>query len=402
MLPLTLVVSAVLARGPTYELPALADVSVSDMAEVAKRPLIHAVDVLDERECQSLSAVWQGFSPYRPSSEPRPKARTPVSTRPRQMPAAPIHSGPTFHFASSLSPRFDAGLNFARTGGRLGRGSVIDRADHPRNEYFRETYATRNVIFAQGIQFLIEHRTIVDLAIRLYELPVVEPVVVYANLLLPGQELGLHTDIPEFRLAPGEILPAWLRVVMCHSGLFERWRLAVATVIVYLGPSPIGGALAYFPNGPAGEAATIDPREGEAVALDADLVFHGIDRVGSPGVVPPPVQHGSRVVHLGEERWSLIDPAGSRAEPVATYGSDQLRFSASWKACCFADEGDKMRWDRHTDDLPTESIIGILTNELVDRGRLTRSTDLSNDELGLLLVEEFVRFPQVEASIALG
>jgi hypothetical protein len=373
---------------------------VSAMPEASKCPLIHAVGVLDGQECEALSAVWHGFSPYRPSGTQRLGSRSPVSTRPHEVSPAPIASAPMFKFASSLSLRFDAGQNFARTGGRFGRVDGTDRKDGARNAYFRETYANRTLIFASGIEFLIEHRAITELATRLFELPMVVPTVVYANLLLPGQELGLHTDVPQFRLAPGEFLPAWLRVVMCHSGLFERWRLAVATVIAYLGHQSVGGAFAYFPDGPEGGAATIDPQEGDAVALDADTVFHGIDRVGARAVVPPPVTDGSRVVHMGANRWSLVGPSGSSDESVQTYGSDELRFSVSWKACCFADEVDKMRWDRHTDDLPADTIISRLTDELVARGRVTPSSVLSNDELGRLFVDEFVRFPKAEARLA--
>ena len=47
------------------------------------------------------------------------------------------------------------------------------------------------------------------------------PNIVYANLLLPGQELAVHTDVPEFRGANRKRYPQWLIVVMLHSGLFE-------------------------------------------------------------------------------------------------------------------------------------------------------------------------------------
>ena len=43
----------------------------------------------------------------------------------------------------------------------------------------------------------------------------------YANLLLPGQELAVHTDVPEFRGANRKVIPQWLLVVMHHSGLFD-------------------------------------------------------------------------------------------------------------------------------------------------------------------------------------
>jgi hypothetical protein len=373
------------------------DISVVAMTSPLLRPVLHSVDLLDRSECGHLSEIWHDFSVYRPSSDPHRQYRPPIRKRPRAVPSPKsVPQGAKFEFRSSLSPRFDAGQNFVRTGGRFGRTEEKGTVARARTDYFREIYATRDLVFAPGIGFLMDHPRLVALAQGLFGLPVVEPILVYANLLLPGQELGLHTDIPEFRLAPGVIPPAWLRVVMCHSGLFERWRLAVATVIVYLGRDSHGGALAFFPEGAQGPAATIRPREGEAVALDADTIFHGVDRVGALEQAAPKVVPASKVIHLGEGRWSLERPDTSGPVEVSRYTSEELRFSASWKGCCFADAEERDRWDCHSDDLPTGTIIGTLTSELVARGRLAQDAEISNDDLGRLLVDEFVRFPAAD------
>jgi hypothetical protein len=363
------------------------------MAESATRPVIHETGVLDLGECEQLAAVWHAFSPYRPSSDSRSEYRAPVRTRPRDVPVVARSGSGAFEFMTSLRQRFDAGQNFVRTGGRFGRVDVDPVVARARTDYFRETYATRYMTFAPGIEFLLEHQGIAGLADRLFGLPDVVPILVYANLLLPGQELGLHTDVPEFRLAPGVALPPWLRVVMCHSGLFERWRIPIATAIVYLGSTTAGGELAYFADGSDGPASVIAPREGEAVVLDADLTFHGVDRVGGGSAIVPSVTPASRLVHQGDRRWVLGGAGRADGGPVETYDSEALRFSASWKGCCFADEADRMRWEMHTDDLPADQIIGRLRDELEQRGRLTGSSPPSNDELGALLVDEFVRFP---------
>lgn len=61
--------------------------------------------------------------------------------------------------------------------------------------------------------------------------PIIEPSIAYANVMLPGQELAVHTDVPEFRGFDRKVVPQWLLVVMHHSGLFDRWRLPIATGI---------------------------------------------------------------------------------------------------------------------------------------------------------------------------
>src|SRR4029079_9894442 len=105
--------------------------------------------------------------------------------------------------------------------------------------------------FATGIESFRDHERLRQAAENLHGRPVIVPAIVYANMLLPGQELAVHTDVPEFRGANRKVVPQWLLVVMRHSELFERWRMPIATGIAYFGDAK-GGELAYYPDGPAG------------------------------------------------------------------------------------------------------------------------------------------------------
>src|SRR5207244_6920516 len=116
-----------------------------------------------------------------------------------------------------------------------------------RTNYFRETYAYGDDVFAPGIQSFFHHDHLFDGARRLHGREVVVPAIAYANLLLPGQELAVHTDVPEFRGADRRRYPQWLMVVMLHSGLFDGWRMPIATGISYIGDAK-GGALSFWPD----------------------------------------------------------------------------------------------------------------------------------------------------------
>src|SRR5690349_19844814 len=78
--------------------------------------------------------------------------------------------------------------------------------------------------------------------------PVIEPAIVYANLLVPGQELAVHTDVPEFRGVSRKQHPQWLIVAMHHSGLFEPWRMPIATGVSWFHDCS-GGEFAFYPDG---------------------------------------------------------------------------------------------------------------------------------------------------------
>lgn len=319
-----------------------------------------------------------------------------------------------------------------------------------RVNYFREVFAygsNEGTPSAPAVASLLEHQGLADAARRVFgedRCAIVEPYMVFANLLLPGQELGVHTDVPQFRGAERLRVPQWLLVVMHHSGLFEDRRLRIATGVSWYRDSSGGGAFVFYPRGPWAPPVRHEIGFNTAVVVDTDTVMHGVDTVlAASGNAPPlpPFERGMRLERRptcagdGEvagstnttggcstaapdpdaREWQLVAPDG---RTLGTYAWHDMRFSVSWKAYCFVDEAEREAWrasESAEEALPLESILHTLLVDLVERGRLPRPkaavdqdlADLSVDTLagGLpakdiaqLLVSEFIFFPRAPRS----
>jgi hypothetical protein len=303
--------------------------------------------------------------------------------------AAPEEQGKR-RYAPGVPQRYDAALHFVRTGGRFGRREdprvLAGRTNYLRATYFYEKPAV------DGVEPFLRHPALVEAARAVHGQALVVPSIVYANLLLPGQELALHTDVPEFRGADRRVCPQWLLVVMLHAGLFDAWRRRIATGIAYFGDCA-GGALAFYPDGAGGPARTIEARHDTAVVLDTDTVFHGVDRVAGPGDAAPPFQPGMELVCEGRDAWRLL--AGG--ETLGRYRWQDLRYSVSWKAWCYADEAERLRAERHEDDLSLDRILATLEHDLRGRDLLTGLRP-DEDDFARLLIETYVRFPPSAAA----
>lgn len=291
-----------------------------------------------------------------------------------------------------LLPRHDSVMNFIRTGG-LRRADEDAATLSARTSYFREEYGYGDHVYAPGIEGFLRNERLVDAARQVHGRPVVEPAIAYANLMVPGQELAVHTDVPEFRGANRKVFPQWLLVVMLHSGLFDAWRLRIATGIAWFHDSE-HGALAHWPDGPDGAVRHHRIRANTALVLDTDSIFHGVDRVADDRAeVVPPVRP-TTVLEPRGDRWALVADDGA-GEVVATYRFDELRFSVSWKAYCFADEADRDRWRDGVDGLGLDTVLTALVADLAERGVATDGTD--DPALGRILIDTYVRFPEVAA-----
>jgi hypothetical protein len=259
-----------------------------------------------------------------------------------------------------------------------------------RTSYFREEYAYGRDERIAGIAPFLNHEPFLEAARAIHGRPVIEPAIAYANLMVPGQQLAVHTDVPEFRGANRRHTPQWLLVVMQHSGLFDEYRMPIATAIAYLVRSANGGELAYWPDGPGGPKRRYETRYNTAMVLDTDSVFHGVDRIADiPADALPRIRPGTTLVYVGDKHWAL---RSSEGDDLRQYDWDELRFSISWKAYCFTDEHERDAWREHADDLTIDRILDRLVADLVERGRV--ELDVARDSaLGELLIDEYIRFP---------
>ena len=232
-------------------------------------------------------------------------------------------------FAPELAQRYDAAANYVRTGGRFGRREPAADAGPAHELPARELRLRRARSWPRASSGFLHHEALLDAARSLYGRPVIEPAIAYANILLPGQELAVHTDVPEFRGANRTLFPQWLMVVMHHSGPLRPWRMPIATGIAYFADEsaglPAGGELAYWPDGVDGAVAVLPTRHNTGIVLDTDSVFHGVDRVGAPDDgTRGPVAPGNVLAHDGG-RWVLRPERGSdEALAVVRVGRDPV------------------------------------------------------------------------------
>jgi hypothetical protein len=289
-------------------------------------------------------------------------------------------------FGEGLAQRHDAALNFVRTGGRFGREEDLATLA-ARTNYFRETWAYDEPV-VEGVEGFLHNEKFAEAARAIYGRPIVRPNIVYANVLVPGQELAVHTDVPEFRGINRTVDPQWLIVAMHHSGLFADWRMPIATAVSWFGHCRGGGAFAFYPDGPFGRPVALPVRHNTAIVLDTDSVFHGVDRVSEEHVPMADLRPGMQLEYLGGGAWRVAD--GDRE--VARYDWDDLRFSVSWKAYCYRDEDEERTVREHGDDLTRERVIETLVSDLRRRGRIEGAVP-SDTELAVAIIDEYIVFP---------
>jgi hypothetical protein len=321
--------------------------------------------LLPEAEAQAMVRLCERFGSYKMYSE------------------EPTFAG----IGQGLPARWDAARNFVKSGGRFGRQEPI-HVLAARTNYFRESYAYGNEVRIEGIEPFLRHHGFMEAARKLHGRPVIEPAIVYANLLVPGQELAIHTDVPEFRGVNRQKHPQWLIVAMHHSGLFDRWRMAIATGVAWFHDCQ-GGEFAFYPDGAEAPPKAHRVRFNTALLMDTDTVFHGVDRVAESAPSVESLQVGMRLHFDGTGHWSVRE--GDRV--VARYRWEELRFSISWKAYCFADEAEQRTWREHSDDLSVAAVVDRLVEDLRGRGKIAGPRP-ADDDLVEILIDEYIHFPK--------
>lgn len=271
---------------------------------------------------------------------------------------------------AGLTRRHDALMRHVQ--GLAERGEMPDMAEMgARANLFRRVWAERGQLHEPEAGPILGWPAYAEAVRELTGLPDVEPTMLYVNALLPGQELMWHTDTPEFAGLDKQDVPEWLLVCMLHSGLFDDERVVVAGGVTFLGPVQ-GGAFGWIEED---GRHRIDPADGNAILLDADLHPHGVDRVGGPDAPAPPVTPDSTLSPADDGGWTLT----TEGADATHYPSTQVRVSMQWKARC-------------TDGPPAEPLTAEAAVARMRDHLAAGGVSLPDDGVGLAmgLIEAFV------------
>lgn len=263
-------------------------------------------------------------------------------------------------FAASLDAYKDA----ARAGSPSAVGVMVDD-ELMTMPIYRGEYASAgkvHVADVDSVESLLHSPRLIDAASQVFDAEIVRPFIVFSNLTAPMPQNRKHTDVPTFRGVERSRYPAWVVQAMASSGLFERWRVKVATAVAWYYDGPNGG-FSYWPDGGAAPEVTIEPPSNTAVVGDNDFMYHRVEAVGDGRFAMVPID-SLLSFDAAAARWRISK--GER--DFGDFGRDDIRISISWKAECFHDAEDARVHDDHLDDVTFEQVLAIWRADCDNRG----------------------------------
>lgn len=217
------------------------------------------------------------------------------------------------------------------------------------------------------------------------------PFSLYANLVLPGQNIEQHLDVPQFIGVDRSNCPSWLLVAAHCSGLFPERRVKNVTVVCYPALSK-GGALAIYGDG----GMVVPVVGGTGVALDTDSHFHqseltrGKDSEELEELAAPllPDICSVNTEQEGEEViWKVISQEG---EELMSLPEAEVRFSLSCKFHIFNGKEEAARFQAMDQAISGADIVKVLEADLKQKGKLKKTGPIPLHELGPILVREYI------------
>jgi hypothetical protein len=251
-------------------------------------------------------------------------------------------------FAASLDTYRDA----ARRGSPDAIGVLVDD-ELMTMPIFRGDWVSSREVHIAGVDDVLHNEKLIAAAQQVFDAEIVRPQIVFSNLTAPMPQNRKHTDVPTFRGVERSQYPAWVVNAMAASGLFERWRVKVATAVAWYYDGPNGG-FSYWPGGSDAPEVTIDPPPNTAVVGDNDFMYHRVEAVGDGRFAMVPID-SLLSFDATTRRWQIAK--GDRT--FGDFGRDDIRISISWKAECFRDDDDARTFDEHLDDITFEQVLAM-------------------------------------------
>jgi hypothetical protein len=249
----------------------------------------------------------------------------------------------------------------------------------------------------EGVQPLLDSERFGAAAKQVFDADIVRPTTVYVNLTwqLPFPQGAGHTDVPAFRGFDRTTYPITFLTIMGLSGLFEAERVKVATGVSWFYGGDDGG-FEYWPQGPDAPSVLHEGGiDNTAIVADNDFMWHRVRPTGrvEDGMVT--MSRDAELVRRDGDGWAIVDDGTD----LATFTTDRVRVSLSWKGIAFSDDEDRRRHDDHLDDIDLDEVLRRFSTDFEARGqRLEVPADpVSDPAFVRTLRDAYVRYPSTSA-----
>lgn len=321
------------------------------------------------------------------STETMPLPRTPVVLVEAVDDPASVR-----HLIDSHQPYWPVQRYFANSAEYAALSGQTEPAQMIIAPVFRGNWAADGEVL-DGVAPLLESARFTDAARQLFGAEIVRPFTVYVNLTwqLPFPQGAGHTDIPAFRGVDRTTYPITFLTIMGLSGLFEAERVKVATAVAWFYDGHDGG-FEYWPRGVNGP---VEVHEGAinntAIVADNDFMWHRVRPTGKPEDGMVSLTKDAELARRDASTWVINDAGGEKA----SFPTERLRVSLSWKAIVFDDHTDRRRYDEHSDDIDLAEVLRRFAADFASRGK---QLDLPVDPLAdsafvRTLADAYVQYP---------
>lgn len=352
-----------------------------------------------------------------------------------------------------FSNRLDVGMHFVKTGGFNGhieyldkmvarilpfRKRLIQQQANAYNSYVNlkrlkefntpEFIKTANLICADNNAALFDKKKVDSIVNEIFQLDIL--------LMLPGQELPMHLNVPYFWGADRNNFPHWLLVVMKNSKLFEDRFIPQVQGISWLNTENLdtlsnedanlkkefvrwdgeGGDFYFYPYLNNEEKTSkkeakenIDEMKKEsdkndnkfvilkreynsAIILDGAQVIHGVDRY-RPNDLPPLFasnHHYSIRFDQYRKLWYLHDFQNNF---LRSYYKDDVKLKIVWNMHCFANQSQQEYFHSNkVKPLTLQEIMNTFKKDLKAKKKLP-SDSIEPIDLWTITLKEYLNYP---------
>ena len=224
-------------------------------------------------------------------------------------------------------------------------------------------------------------------------------------VILPGQELPMHLDIPYFWGADRKSLPHWLLAVMKQSKLFDHLFIPQVQGVSWLSKHQFnkneeesknnGGNFYYFPYKDNLEKYEMVKAEyNAAILVDGTQVIHGVEPFKVKETIPDFDKNYRYYLKFNELNnvWDLVD---HEENIMKSYNPEDVRISLVWRVHCFQSDQEFSRYKNQaeSDRLSIDEIAKTFINDLKAKNKIKQDADMKPLDLWTLIVNEYIRYP---------